>query len=188
MPSDLLLSIRLYVSRRLTPARIFILGFIFIILVGPVLLSLSSSARLSRLGLVDALFTSTSAVCVTGLAVIDIGKDLSLSGQTITLFLMQAGGLGITTFSVLFLGMMGFGISAKSKDIVQSTFVHSPGVDFLHILRSVVVYTAVIEAAGQPSSFSASSKGPASAQPSGGPYTTRYRRSTIAGIRSSPTA
>jgi trk system potassium uptake protein TrkH len=148
MPTDLSLSMRLYLSRRLTPARIFILGFIFIILVGTVLLSLPSSARPGRLGLVDALFTSTSAVCVTGLTVIDIGRDLSLSGQTITLFLMQAGGLGITTFSVLFLGMMGFGISAKSKDIVQSTFAHSPGIDFLHILRSVVLYTAVIEAAG----------------------------------------
>lgn len=148
MPTDLLLNIRLYVARRLTPARMFILGFMFIIFVGTVLLLMPSSARPDRLSLVDALFTSTSAVCVTGLAVIDIGKDLSLSGQTITLFLMQAGGLGITTFSVLFLGMMGFGISAKSKDIVQSTFAHSPGIDFLHILRSVVVYTAVIEAAG----------------------------------------
>ncbi len=148
MPTDLLLNMRLYVARRLTPARIFILGFMSIILAGTVLLLMPSSVHQGRLGLVDALFTSTSAVCVTGLTVIDIGRDLSLSGQTITLFLMQAGGLGITTFSVLFLGMMGFGISAKSKDIVQSTFTHSPGIDFFHILRSVVVYTAVIEAAG----------------------------------------
>jgi len=139
---------RLYLARRLTPARVFILGFIFIILVGTVLLSLPSSAQQGRLSFVDALFTSTSAVCVTGLAVIDIGKDLSLSGQIITLFLMQAGGLGITTFSVLFLGMMGLGISAKSRDIVQSTLIHSPGIDFLHILKSVVLYTVIIEAAG----------------------------------------
>ncbi len=148
MPTDLLLPIRLYVSRRLTPARMFILGFMFIILVGTALLLMPSSAHPDRLSLVDALFTSTSAVCVTGLAVIDVGTDLSLGGQVITLFLMQAGGLGITTFSVLFLGMMGLGISSKSRDIVQSTFAHSPGIDFLHILRSVVLYTAVIEAVG----------------------------------------
>jgi len=148
MSTHLSLPVRLYLARRLTPARVFILGFIFTILVGTVLLSLPSSAQQGRLSFVDALFTSTSAVCVTGLAVIDIGKDLSLSGQIITLLLMQAGGLGITTFSVLFLGMMGLGISLKSRDIVQSTLIHSPGIDFLHILRSVVLYTFVVEAAG----------------------------------------
>lgn len=148
MSTHLSLPVRLYLARRLTPARVFILWFIFTILVGTVLLSLPSSAQQGRLSFVDALFTSTSAVCVTGLAVIDIGKDLSLSGQIITLLLMQAGGLGITTFSVLFLGMMGLGISLKSRDIIQSTLIHSPGIDFLHILRSVVLYTFVVEAAG----------------------------------------
>lgn len=142
------LPVRLYLARHLTPARVFILGFIFTILVGTALLSLPSSAQQGRLSFVDALFTSTSAVCVTGLAVIDIGKDLSLSGQIITLLLMQAGGLGITTFSVLFLGMMGLGISLKSRDIVQSTLIHSPEIDFLQILRSVVLYTFAVEAVG----------------------------------------
>lgn len=148
MSNHFLIPIRLYLARRLTPARIFILGFIFVILIGAALLLLPTSVRSGRLSFIDALFTSTSAVCITGLAVLDIGSDLSLSGQTITLFLMQAGGLGITTFSVLFLRMMGFDISVKSKDIVQSTFAHSPGMDFFHILRSVVLYTVVIEAVG----------------------------------------
>lgn len=148
MSTNPFIPIRLYFARRLTPARIFILGFIFVIVLGAVLLSMPSSSSRGQLGLIDALFTSTSAVCVTGLAVIDIGKDLSTSGQTITLFLMQVGGLGITTFSVLFLGMMGLGISAKSKDIVQSAFIHAPGIDFFHILTSVVFYTIIIEAAG----------------------------------------
>lgn len=148
MSKNPFISLRLYLARRLTPARTFILGFIFVIFLGTILLYLPSSSSQGRLSLVDALFTSTSAVCVTGLAVVDIGKDLSLCGQTVTLFLMQVGGLGITTFSVLFLGMMGLGVSVRSKDIVQSTFIHAPGIDFFHILKSVLFYTVIIEATG----------------------------------------
>lgn len=153
MPKNLLIAMRLFLAKRLTPARIFILGFIFVILLGALFLWQPSSASHGRLSFTDALFTSTSAVCVTGLAVIDIGRDLSTGGQIITLFLFQIGGLGITTFSVLFLGMMGLGISFKSKEIVQSTFIHNPGVDFFHILKSVVLYTAVIEAIGTAALF-----------------------------------
>ena len=148
MPKNLLISTKLFFAKRLTPARTFILGFILVILLGTIFLWLPSSSSQGRLSFVDALFTSTSAVCVTGLSVIDIGRDLSTSGQIVTLFLFQTGGLGIVTFSVFFLGMMGLGISFKSKEIVQSTLMHNPGVDFIHILKSVLVYTAVIESAG----------------------------------------
>ncbi len=148
MSKNPLIAIRLLLAKRLTPARTFVLGFIFVILIGALFLWFPASSSHGRLGFIDALFTSTSAVCVTGLTVIDIGKDLSPGGQVITLILFQIGGLGITTFSVLFLGMMGFGISFKSKEIVQSTFIHNPGVDFLHILKSVVFYTIIIESIG----------------------------------------
>jgi len=148
MPIKPLIASRLFFARRLTPARTFILGFIFVILIGALFLWFPSSASRGRLSFTDALFTSTSAVCVTGLTVIDIGKDLSPGGQVITLILLQIGGLGITTFSVLFLGMMGLGISFRNKEIVQSTFIHSPDIDFLHILKSVVLYTVVIETMG----------------------------------------
>ncbi len=148
MPIKPLIATRLFLAKRMTPARTFILGFIFAILLGALFLWLPSSSSHGRLSFTDALFTSTSAVCVTGLAVIDIGKDLTTSGQVITLVLFQVGGLGILTFSVFFLGIMGFGISSKSKEIVQSTFIHKPGIDFIHILKSVVFYTAIIESAG----------------------------------------
>jgi trk system potassium uptake protein len=97
--------------RRLTPPRIFILSFALLILIGAVLLWLPLTASRGHLSFVDALFSSASAVCVTGLAVIDIGKDLSLTGQMVTLILFQVGGLGIITFSVVVFGMMGRGIS-----------------------------------------------------------------------------
>jgi trk system potassium uptake protein TrkH len=96
----------------------------------------------------DALFTSTSAVCVTGLVVVDTGKDLSSIGQVITLFLIQIGGLGIITFSTVFFVLMGRGISFKGREIVQSTFLHTPTRDFRVLLKSVLKFTLFFESIG----------------------------------------
>ena len=90
-----------------TPARIFILSFAGAILAGALLLWLPQAAAKTQLSFTDALFTSASAVCVTGLATIDIGRDLTRFGQVVTLILFQVGGLGIITFSVVFFGILG---------------------------------------------------------------------------------
>jgi trk system potassium uptake protein TrkH len=97
---------------------------------------------------VDALFSSTSAVCVTGLVVIDVGKDLSTLGQVITIFLFQIGGLGIITFSTVFFVLMGRGISFKGREIVQSTFLHTPRRDFIVIAKAVLWFTLITEFIG----------------------------------------
>jgi len=97
---------------------------------------------------VDALFTSTSAVCVTGLVVVDTGKDYSIIGQVITLLLIQIGGLGIITFSTVFFVLMGRGISFKGREIVQSTFLHTPRRDFIVIAKSVILFTFITESIG----------------------------------------
>jgi trk system potassium uptake protein TrkH len=97
---------------------------------------------------VDALFSSTSAVCVTGLVVIDVGKDLSTLGQVITIFLFQIGGLGIITFSTVFFVLMGRGISFKGREIVQSTFLHTPRRDFIVIAKAVLWFTLISESLG----------------------------------------
>ncbi|HET6489271.1 MAG TPA: TrkH family potassium uptake protein [Syntrophales bacterium] len=135
------------ISRILSPERIFINSFAGLILAGAVLLWLPFSST-KGLGFTDALFTAASAVCVTGLAVIDIGEDLSVAGQVITIFLFQIGGLGIITFSAFLFGIMGRGISFKGREIVQSTFLHTPRRDFFVILRSVLIATAIIESIG----------------------------------------
>jgi trk system potassium uptake protein TrkH len=115
---------------------------------GGILLWFPFSATKAHLRFVDALFSSTSAVCVTGLVVIDIGKDLSALGQVITIFLFQIGGLGIITFSTVFFVLMGRGISFKGRDIVQSTFLHTPRTDFLVIAKSVLLFTFIFELLG----------------------------------------
>lgn len=106
------------------------------------------SAAQRDLRFVDALFTATSAVCVTGLSPIDVGKELSLTGQLITMVLFQVGGLGIITFSIILFALMGRGISFKGREIAQSTFLHTPRGDFYVILKKVIRYSFVIEAIG----------------------------------------
>jgi trk system potassium uptake protein len=142
------LGIRRAISRRLTPSRIFILSFALLILIGTFLLWLPFASGQGRLSFVDALFSSASAVCVTGLTVIDIGKDLSFAGQIVTLFLFQVGGLGIITFSVVVFGLMGRGISFKGREIMQSTFLHTPRHDFIVIVKRVLVLTFISETLG----------------------------------------
>lgn len=132
----------------LTPARSFILSFATVILAGALLLWMPFCSSGKPLRFVDALFTSASAVCVTGLAVVDIGKDLSLAGQLVTLLLFQIGGLGIITFSSFLFGLMGRGISFRGREIVQSTFLHTPRRDFFVILKWVLVLTLIIEFLG----------------------------------------
>lgn len=148
MPSRIVTFVRTFFIRHLTAPRIFVLSFAGVIFFGALLLWLPISAAKNHLTFVDALFSSASAVCVTGLTVIDIGKDLSIIGQIITMVLFQCGGLGIITFSVFFFQLIGRSASFKGREIVQSTFLHTPQKDFRIILKSVLVTTVIIESIG----------------------------------------
>ncbi|MDO9553480.1 TrkH family potassium uptake protein [Rhodonellum sp.] len=85
----------------LNPAQLFILSFLVIIIIGSFILILPN-ATYDGISYLDALFTSTSAVCVTGLVVVDTGTHFTLFGQTIIMILIQVGGLGILTFASYF--------------------------------------------------------------------------------------
>jgi trk system potassium uptake protein TrkH len=148
MPVRIYLKIKTFFSRHFSPARIFVMSFAGVILIGGIVLWFPFSATQGPLRFVDALFTSTSAVCVTGLVVINVGKDLSTLGQVITLLLIQIGGLGIITFSTVFFVLMGRGISFKGTEIVQTTFLHTPTRNFMVILKSVLWFTFIAEALG----------------------------------------
>ncbi|MEW6663903.1 MAG: potassium transporter TrkG [Thermodesulfobacteriota bacterium] len=148
MDRNLHLYIRAAFSRFFSPSRIFILSFAAVIFLGAILLYLPQSSSSQRLTFVDAFFSSASAVCVTGLAVIDIGKDLSFTGQVVTLILFQVGGLGILTFSAFFFSAMGRGLSFKGREIIQSTFLHTPRTELLQILRAILISTFLLESIG----------------------------------------
>jgi len=140
--------LRMFLDRYLPPQRIFLLSFAALIGLGTILLWMPLAASDSRLRFIDALFTSASAVCITGLATIDIGRDLSLAGQIVTLVLFQIGGLGILTFSTVLFGIMGRGISFKGRELCQSTFLHTPRRDFFIIMKWILILTFSQEAAG----------------------------------------
>ena len=90
-----------YERTRLNPAQLFITSFLSIILVGTLLLMLPK-ATYQGISFLDALFTSTSAVCVTGLIVVDTGSYFTTFGQSIVLLLIQTGGIGILTVASYF--------------------------------------------------------------------------------------
>lgn len=148
MPTRILIPVYTFIVRYLTPARIFVLSFAGVVFAGAILLRMPFAAVNHHISFVDALFTSASAVCVTGLVVFDVGTRLSLAGQIITMVLFQCGGLGIITFSVFFFHLMGRSVSFKGREIVQSTFLHTPRKDFQMILKSVLLSTLIVESLG----------------------------------------
>jgi len=139
---------RMMVSRHLSPERIFILSFAGVILTGALLLWLPFSAGKAPIPWVDALFTSASAVCVTGLATIDVGEDFGLAGQVVLICLFQVGGLGILTFSAVFFVILGRGLASKEHDIMQSVFLYAPRRDLASILKFIFLSTFLYEGAG----------------------------------------
>jgi len=137
-----------------SPQATLALSFAGIILVGAVLLRLPWSHEPGKVGFVDALFTATSAVCVTGLAVVDTGKDYTLAGQGIILLLIQAGGLGIMTFAALFYEILGRRMTLKSKALVSDTFFQRDiGAEFRSTFRTILTITFCVEGAGALSLF-----------------------------------
>lgn len=123
--------------------------FAGLILVGTILLTLPIAHRGANVGPLDALFTSTSAVCVTGLIVVDTEHDFSRFGQVVILCLIQVGGLGIMTFGALLLQLAGHKISLRSQAALQDVFYQrSAATLFEKNLRWIVVITLVMEAIG----------------------------------------
>jgi trk system potassium uptake protein len=127
------------------PARISVAGYALFILLGTFLLMLPVSARGDGIGFVDALFTATSAACVTGLTVLDTGSVFTLFGQIVILLLIQVGGLGIMTLSTMLMMMAGIRPGMTSRAVVQDTFNLDGTIDFRSILKDVIAFTMVIE-------------------------------------------
>lgn len=107
---------------RITPARVIILGFLLIILTGALLLSLPWASRAGEwTPFLDALFTATSATCVTGLVVYDTVQYWSIFGQLIILILIQIGGMGVVTVAVAISMLSGRKIGLKQRWIMQES-------------------------------------------------------------------
>ncbi|NIA19675.1 MAG: hypothetical protein GWP07_04495 [Xanthomonadaceae bacterium] len=97
---------------------------------------------------IDALFTSASAVCVTGLIVVDTGSRFTLVGQWIILILIQLGGLGIMTFSVVFILLLGRKLAFREKILISDTFSHLPVDNIASLIKEIFIFTFAIEGLG----------------------------------------
>ena len=121
-------------------SRLLIFSFLLIILVGTLLLMLPQAVYGDPLSLIDALFTSTSATCVTGLIVVDTGSRFTLFGQIIILILIQLGGLGIMTFSTFFIFLIMGKFSLSDRDVIQETLTQTPIKNIGGLLRTIFFF------------------------------------------------
>jgi len=132
-----------------SPPRILVTGFALIILLGGLLLSLPiSNTDGHYLRYIDAVFTATSATCVTGLVVVDTGTQFTTFGQLVIISLIQVGGLGFMTMATLIALALRKRISLKERLILQEAMNQSSMEGIVRLIRKVIVYSLAIEATG----------------------------------------
>lgn len=124
------------------------ISFAGAILAGTLLLLIPACSASGGLSLIDALFTSTSAICVTGLIVVDTATHFTLFGQMVILVLLQLGGLGIMTFSTMVLLAAGRPITINDRILVQEGYHPGSPRSFRSLIKNIFIFTAVIEGAG----------------------------------------
>lgn len=132
---------------RVEPVHIMIVLFGGVILTGAVLLKLPFAHK-TELSFVDALFTSTSATCITGLATINVGETFTVFGQVVIMFLMQLGALGIMSVSSIFMLMLGKPISIRDSTVVHGSLTISRHVNIRKLVHSVFLLMLIFELVG----------------------------------------
>ncbi|HWR08013.1 TrkH family potassium uptake protein [Sporomusa sp.] len=134
---------------KLTPYQILVMGFAGLIVGGTVLLMTPlASVTGQRLSFIDALFTATSAVCVTGLIVVDTGTYFSLFGQLVIISLIQAGGLGIMAMSTLMAILIGKRINFRQRLVMQEALNQLSVSGVVRLTQYIIKVTLLIEFIG----------------------------------------
>lgn len=134
---------------KLNPPKALVLGFAIIILIGTFFLTLPiATVDANGLSFLDALFTATSATCVTGLVVVDTGDTFSIFGELVILFLIQIGGLGFMTFATLLFLLLGKKISLKERLLLKEAFNNVTIAGLVKLVKRILLFTALIEMIG----------------------------------------
>lgn len=133
----------------LNPPRVLALGFAGLILIGALLLNLPIASKSGEsIGFVNALFTSASSVCVTGLVVVNTGEYWSLFGHIVIIFLIQMGGLGFMTLATLVALILGKKITLKERLIIREQLNQETMSGLVKLTRYVIFSTFAIEGIG----------------------------------------
>lgn len=134
---------------KLNPPRVLALGFASLILLGGILLSLPIATQQGEsIGFINALFTSASAVCVTGLVVVNTGEFWSLFGQITIIILIQMGGLGFMTMATIGALVIGKKITLKERLIIKEQLNQETMSGLVKLTKYVILSTFAIEAIG----------------------------------------
>ncbi|MDX2254397.1 MAG: TrkH family potassium uptake protein [Pseudanabaenaceae cyanobacterium bins.39] len=134
---------------KVSPARTICLGFIAVILLGTFLLMLPISTTSGVWSSpITALFSSTSAVCVTGLSVVDVGRFYSFWGQLFLMFLVQIGGLGYMTATSILLLLIGRKFSLRDKITLHQSLDTRGIRGGLQLVKSIIAVTLLLELTG----------------------------------------
>lgn len=133
---------------KMTPPKVLSLGFIILITAGTFLLNLPISSTSGKISFIDALFMATSATCVTGLAVIDTGTQLTTFGQVVLLILFQFGGLGFVTMATLITLVLNKRISLKERILMQESMNQNSMQGIVQLIRRVLIFSLIIQLTG----------------------------------------
>lgn len=133
---------------KIHPSRLFIFSFLFTILAGTLLLMLPAATVSGKISFVDALFTSTSAVCVTGLITVDTATYYTTFGQIVIMMLFQIGGLGLMTFTTFFAVFLSGGMGIKERILLHDLMDEENIGAITKILSYLLFITFIIEAIG----------------------------------------
>lgn len=133
---------------KIHPSRLFILSFLVTILFGALLLMLPAATVAGNISFIDALFTSTSAVCVTGLITQDTATYFTFFGQIVIMLLFQIGGLGLMTFTTFFALFLSGGLGIKERILLHDLLDEDNIGQITRVLSFLTIATFLIEIIG----------------------------------------
>jgi len=137
------------IDMNLKPTQILVLGFLLLIALGTTLLTLPvASQNNESIGIVDALFTATSAVCVTGLVVVNTAAHWSGFGKTVIIVLIQIGGLGFMTIATTLFMILGRKIGLRERMLIQESLNQFTLSGMVRLTRNIIFGTLLIEGVG----------------------------------------
>lgn len=139
---------RKIIALRATPAQVLVIGFAAVILTGAALLTLPVAVQPGKeINFLASLFTATSAVCVTGLIVVDTGTHWTTFGHVVILSLIQVGGLGFMTMATFFAMLLGRRIGLRQRLIMQQSLNQTDVAGIVRLAKYVLILTVIIEMA-----------------------------------------
>lgn len=133
-------------GKKISPFFYIVFGFLSIILIGMILLKLPISVQEGQsISWIDALFTATSAVCVTGLTVFEVATTLSVFGKVVLAILMQIGGLGIVSVAIFFLIMIGGRIGIGNRILIKEALNQNSTQGMVRLIQKIFIIAFAIE-------------------------------------------